>query len=553
MNNPFFNKSKAIANDFLQSIVFIDDRAYLARSEGSPNQDFDARKVSNVFASEKKICGVYQPQSQQDIDNFKGIAKKADVVILDWQINLLNEEEGKNPEDDAKDDDVRGQFTLEIINEILRDPIVGKDSLKLIIIYTGEIDLMGITQEVYDVLLPECPKLILEECKVYSENIKILIRAKSSVGDNEEDTKFNHLLALKDKIVKYKDLPSFVLDEFTEMTSGLLSNFALQSLTTIRFNSHKILSLFSKELDCAYLSHKSFVPNSEDAEDLLLDILKDTIADLLSYNGTHRIINKDLISDWIDVNIVEEAHSVLSNKGNKLNPGVDFDRKKSMLTDLLFSKETKVEKKFETVFKALIQNKELRIEFLKYLSNNNTKLFLNLSNLIKEEEINKNFAKLTHHKSLFLPQNIEPKLTLGTIIKSTKNDNYFICIQQKCDSVRIYGTERKFLFLPMSIIEGNDKFEIISPTGIKLKLNKKSFSIRTIKFLGDTQEGIVKGKNNGFGKYIFEQNYKEETDEHFEWILDLKDLHSQRIVVEYASQLSRVGLDESEWLRRWAN
>jgi uncharacterized Fe-S cluster-containing radical SAM superfamily protein len=358
---------------------------------------------------------------------------------------------------------------------------------------------------------------------------------------------------LKDKIVKYKDLPSFVLDEFTEMTSGLLSNFALQSLTTIRFNSHKILSLFSKELDCAYLSHKSFVPNSEDAEDLLLDILKDTIADLLSYNGTHRIINKDLISDWIDVNIVEEAHSVLSNKGNKLNPGVDFDRKKSMLTDLLFSKETKVEKKFETVFKALIQNKELRIEFLKYLSNNNTKLFLNLSNLIKEEEINKNFAKLTHHKSLFLPQNIEPKLTLGTIIKSTKNDNYFICIQQKCDSVRIYGTERKFLFLPMSIIEGNDKFEIISPTGIKLKLNKKSFSIRTIKFLGDTQEGIVKGKNNGFGKYIFEQNYKEETDEHFEWILDLKDLHSQRIVVEYASQLSRVGLDESEWLRRWAN
>jgi hypothetical protein len=35
--------------------------------------------------------------------------------------------------------------------------------------------------------------------------------------------------------------------------------------------------------------------------------------------------------------------------------------------------------------------------------------------------------------------------------------------------------------------------------------------------------------------------------------LDLKDLHAQRIVDEYASQLSRVGLDESEWLRRGAN
>jgi hypothetical protein len=29
--------------------------------------------------------------------------------------------------------------------------------------------------------------------------------------------------------------------------------------------------------------------------------------------------------------------------------------------------------------------------------------------------------------------------------------------------------------------------------------------------------------------------------------------HAQRIVNEYAAKLSRVGLDESEWLRRWAS
>ncbi len=34
---------------------------------------------------------------------------------------------------------------------------------------------------------------------------------------------------------------------------------------------------------------------------------------------------------------------------------------------------------------------------------------------------------------------------------------------------------------------------------------------------------------------------------------DLNDAQAQRVANNYASQLSRVGLDESEWLRRWAS
>ncbi len=36
----------------------------------------------------------------------------------------------------------------------------------------------------------------------------------------------------------------------------------------------------------------------------------------------------------------------------------------------------------------------------------------------------------------------------------------------------------------------------------------------------------------------------------FQWILELKEAHAQRIVNNFAAQLSRVGLAESEWLRR---
>jgi hypothetical protein len=51
---------------------------------------------------------------------------------------------------------------------------------------------------------------------------------------------------------------------------------------------------------------------------------------------------------------------------------------------------------------------------------------------------------------------------------------------------------------------------------------------------------------------INELNKGKKIDEKFIWILDLKEAHAQRIANLYAARLSRVGLDESEWLRRWA-
>jgi hypothetical protein len=39
---------------------------------------------------------------------------------------------------------------------------------------------------------------------------------------------------------------------------------------------------------------------------------------------------------------------------------------------------------------------------------------------------------------------------------------------------------------------------------------------------------------------------------HYKWIGDLRFEQAQRIANKYAAELSRVGLNESEWLRRWA-
>ncbi len=51
------------------------------------------------------------------------------------------------------------------------------------------------------------------------------------------------------------------------------------------------------------------------------------------------------------------------------------------------------------------------------------------------------------------------------------------------------------------------------------------------------------------GTFVFDTTDKKR----FEWVSELKSEHAQRIANNFAAKLSRVGLDESEWLRRGAD
>jgi len=544
MSSAFFNKSKNIANDFIQSIVFLDDRAYTRdnqHGQGNVN-DLHAPEISKIFAKEKKICAVYDPETLNDISDFKQIAIKSDIVILDWFIDINEDIENGNEEDDADEDDVRGKYTLEIISNLITPD--NSDRLKIILVYTGEVDLVEISEKIRD--LDPNFSYDANDLKLQIEKTIILVRAKSN-NQEGNDNRFNHLPNLNDKILKYRELPDFLLEEFTKITSGLLSNFALLSLHKLRSNTSKILGLYNKDLDHAYLEHKSSIPIQDDAESLLLEVFKDSIGDLLHYEKIHKSISKIDISNWIKARLLNEKKQIKNDKGNPISPNKNLQRDSKFLLDILYSDETNVEKRFTQLLKPLLSNKEAE-SYYAYLNRYNIDLFINNSQEAEKERLLTKFATLTHHKNVFLPRGIKPILSLGSVIKSTKREIYYICIQQKCDSVRIKDTEeRKFLFLPL-VESKNGKFNFISNNGIKLQLDSKSYSLRTLKFKSN-KDGVVEPiKNND--KYIFRQVYNKRSDEKFEWILDLKDLHAQRIVADYAATLSRVGLDESEWLRK---
>lgn len=542
-----FNElSERVTNDFIQNIIFIDDKAY---NQDSPRDqhEFDAQEVTKIFSKKGKICAVYKPSVISDLEYLSSIAMKSDVTILDWQIVLDDESiehEDAHDDDDAEEDDVRGVYTKKIIINLLSN-VNNKYCVKLILIYTGEVDLPSIASDIEKTLRDDGItgfKLSEDDaCTVISDNCKIMVISKSNGGVGRTQ----HLPELAHKTKRYDELPDFISLQFTEMTSGLLSNFAMESLSEIRRNFHHILALFSKDLDAAYLAHQTLLPNAFDANELLVQLLSDTFSSIIRYKNLNQFLDEKNINLWLQHNIIEENKPFYKNDGTAED--ISYIRNTEMLIKLLKS-SSDVKGKYYDSLKSN-NDKQLPLKKIDLLMKKfATSLFIDIE---KTEEINKKFAKLCFHRSaIFSPQHL-PFLSLGTVVKSTlPEEKYYICIQQRCDSVRITDDlPRRFLFVSLDKVD-DGAFNFLTPDGLRLKIDKSTYSLRTVKFSG--VNGLVRAKRDEaeIKKYFEPTYYSVEYPERFEFIIELKELYAQRIVEEYSSSLSRIGLDEPEWVRR---
>jgi len=156
---------------------------------------------------------------------------------------------------------------------------------------------------------------------------------------------------------------------------------------------------------------------------------------------------------------------------------------------------------------------------------------------------------LTTIKSKYKSPN--PLLTLGSIVVDESQGEikkYFLCIQPLCDSVRL-SDKRNFSFIPLNIPPaGNpDKFDfVVKDKGdyVQLLTDLRAYNTLMIEF-----------DPRGNGEILAEDSdddwfFYGEGDRKLRWIADLKFPHAQRIITQYSELLGRVGLTESDWLRR---
>ena len=518
---------------FLQTVVVVDDKAHLRplaeSNDGSSTseivqsdeedsagpqanlipppsdtgdyltdpEDLDAKSLIDGFAEEGIACSVLRPAKEDDVvSQAAKIAEIADIVVLDW---ILDNDNGKR---------VSG-----LIRRMI-DGSSGTDRVRLIAIYTGERDLRQVADKAADVLSERFgePPDWISDFVLWKGSVRVVVFGKEGTPVPPDDT------GLIERIVSIPELPSRLILEFAHMMTGLLPSVAIAGLSEVRAQSHKLLTMFSRSLDPAYLGHRVLLPNPAEAEEQLVGMFAAELLSVLEYGGVTKQAGLQSIRAWVDAMVESDA----------LRPDYLSVTSKDELLGLL---ENGVD-----------NTKGLQLGGWKW--EKSTYAFS--SDDYQADEANRQFAKMMHVKTQY--GGPPPSLTLGTIVCAEAT--YWICLQPKCDSVRLDGPTA-FPMVPMARVPDQKKdIEIVVLHGdswVLLSVPRRPADLRMVAFeSNDSSMKQVTASLNDDSMWTI--NPIEGPS--FEWVAQLKDEHAQRIANEFAGSFSRVGVSESEWVRR---
>ena len=545
----FTDSSRKIAEQFLQTIVVVDDRAFLGEEihphsrlkkpgrgaslsrekkevaepeeRGTDAHGLDAKEFVDRFAEKGLLCSIIKPESASEELGPKMIAvsRRADIVVLDWVI-----------------DKIRGDKALELIKQITQDDAIkdNNNRLRLLVVYTGENELIEIADKIEAELKTIHSPVRVDDFTLQWGTSRVAVYAKEGVSVPGH---------LKTRIISIHKLPDALVNEFAATTMGLLSNFALAGLTAIRENTHRIITKFPPKLDAPYLAHRALLDPPEEAEAHVLPIFVSELESVLKDTRVASHISIAEIEKWIGCRTMSPVDLCRRMKIRSRKGAVDA--MVAVIRDGI--RAERVSSSYPGWSKILSPLK----------NESDKKCLSNLTNILTLDgrpgtEFDRELALLMSVNSRY--SSPPPSLTLGTIVAEDveTRTSYYVCIQPACDSVRLSEDNRAFPFLRFKIASKSsaDDFGYIvkdRDSVVELRLKIRPYEVQQVFFKPRTGSKEIQAVKKD-SDWIFTS--KEPKERHFRWIADLKQAHAQRVANEFANQISRVGLTESEWLRR---
>jgi hypothetical protein len=539
----FDEMSRQIAKDFLRSVVVVDDNpvfegeevvgkleppdlvveappteptmaaAAVPPTSASDPHSLPFNKFSESFATVGIFCTVLTPEKEH-LDDFvaqsvgeSGLANRADVVILDWVLHGFKD----------------GEKTLDIIGKLASVGEGAKPRKRLLLVYTGEKDLLGIAAKIRTKLglAPLEGGTVTEQTHITLGPITVAIYGKPHVNVTRE---------LQSLLIAADAIPEIVISEFAKTSPGLLQNLILRSMGVLRSETFQILRKFPFKLDSGFVTHKVLM-NPEDASAHVLPLVVSEIQSALEDNDAIQVVSDAALGAWLDSKIVTGLKFDLQ--------GVTEVEAKNGVHDLLKRPTLDVagDETHSNFVRGFLKSKkkargEVSDRFAQILSGD------------PSHQANQEFAIMMSVRSRYGTP--APRLTLGTIVRDVSTGVYLLCTQPRCDSVRLNGP-RPFPFLPLK--ETNVEYDHVLMHGAKivtLQLADEPYRIQMIGFqpwTANDREVLAKA----VGENLFFKSG--EVENNFEWIAEFRPEHAQRIANVLAGKISRVGLNESEWLR----
>lgn len=507
--------SDAFARRFLQTAVVVDDEAYIPQPEsdrpkaglvapdrhtraasrdsrGAVDRDLihalNAGPVMDAFSALGVICGVVGPA-----DSAMETMRQADIVILDWLLR-----------------DGKPCYALHLIRKLWTEE-ADRNSLRLVAIYTGEAGLEEISATVCDELTKAglAPDADETRTTISYRHGCVVLYAKSDV----------HLVEhLKSRSVAEEILPGRLVEDFASMTDGLLPGIVLTSLTAVREGAHKVLDRFGADLDPAFLAHRTCLSDPRDAE--------------------RQIVN----------NVAEELRGLMDNAVAKEAPASEkvvegwIRRKGDGTANFMFGG-----RKLDLEQTIALANKGLAASELGHKAFEDLAAGFSGNDVV---ELDERLAWIMSFRMVYDAP--PPTLWLGTVVTelSGKCAKHLICIRPRCDCVRLEG-ETSFYFLPLVEPRSSMKQIVVRLDGTFRRLgvnpDPAGWVHRQFRPLTGNNAVIAAGRKSDGG---FE--FADVDGNRYTWRGELKVEYAQRIAQDLAATLSRVAIDESEWLRRMA-
>lgn len=446
--------SRETAMEFLQTVVVVDDEAWLHKDERPKDEaavpieksvkkpvrgdatnatptgesvatrtrrdgqhDLNAKRLVDAFAAHGLICSVFRPGSEGEMIGEGTIrtARRADIVVLDWVIF----------------NDI-GDKTIELIQRIIQSDKRDTKQRRVIAVYTGEPDLAGIVDRIKGAIGGEQAGSGEHDSFTINKGaFRIVVFAKEHVKETPGQS---------DRKVLLDDLPMRLVEEFAETTSGLVSNVAVHALSVLRQNTYDILTTLHSGLDPAYLSHRALLPQPDDVAEHLIALITVQLRSILEEYDVGGKAGMPQIKAWLSHTYADGPLKI----GGK-------DVARTSVIDLL-------EKGLDRWRLPGASNKEDE-RFRRHGFKSLTEAFSRDEATAQTADIE--LAMLTTLKTRYQEDATSPPmLTLGTIVaKKVESQGsisweYWLCIQPRCDSVRLQHTT-SFPFLPYKIIANN--------------------------------------------------------------------------------------------------
>lgn len=479
-----------------------------------PLHDLDAKMLVDAFAEQDIVCSVLCPvqKGERLEQRVLRLASRADLVVLDWVID----------EDD-------GDRTLGIVREILA---ADTERLRLIAIYTAEVDLDRIRSRLASAVPVGRPGAFWDDSVAFTltfDAVRIAVFAKKQENGTVEGG--TYIAGFSGRQVTPNELPERLIEEFSQLAGGLVPNLALRALAELRSTTYPILHNLHKGLDAPHLTHRACLPHAEDAQEHLLAIIAGEIHAVLEQRGVGDEAGTEAVASWW------EAAKARSDKSIEL-PKLTEEQTRAFIV------EGQPPTGYDTSGISNLQDRSVKL-ITKILSGQPDSSDEGIDSADQE------YAMRMMVRARYVDATRPPILRLGTIVQlvaSPGEGGFWLCMLPLCNSVRL-KTETAFPFLPLNQLnrtKGMDLVVRVEDNSYQhLHVDVSPTSCWMVSFTPDRQREVVLAISEG-NALVFHST----TDRSFRWIAELKPDQAQHWANQYATMLGRVGVDQSEWLRR---